>query len=215
VPEATFRFYEELNDFLPRERRKCQFSYRFRGDPSVKAVVEAIGVPHTEIDVILVDGRSVGFDELLSGGERVGRYLRMVGIDTLSPADSEDAAIVESSLIEGRIVLTRDRGLLQRARLQRARWIRSQKPREQLVEVIRCFQLEDGLAFFSRCLVCNTPLESVSSTAVGQRVPASVRVSQESFTGCPGCGRIYWQGTHYRRMRQLLDQLGLPGEPVR
>ena len=251
MPEATFRFYEELNDFLPTERRKHPFSHRFRGDRSIKAVVEAIGVPHTEIDVILVDGRSVGFDELLSGGERIsvypvferldvsplirlrarplrrtrfvvdvhlerlGRYLRMVGIDALSPADSEDAAIVETSLTEGRIVLTRDRGLLQRARLQRARWIRSRKPREQLMEVIRCFQLEGSLAPFSRCLVCNTPLKPASSTVVKQLVSSPLRVSQAGFASCPGCGRVYWQGTHYWRMRQWLDQLGLSGEPVR
>jgi uncharacterized protein with PIN domain len=72
--QATFRFYQELNDFLPPERRKITFSYRFRGTPSVKDTIQAIGVPHTEIDLILVDGRSVGFDQLLSGGERVAVY---------------------------------------------------------------------------------------------------------------------------------------------
>ena len=71
---ATFRFYEELNDFLPRAHRKVSFAHRFRGTPSVKDTIEAIGVPHTEIDLILVDGRSVGFDWLLSGGERVAVY---------------------------------------------------------------------------------------------------------------------------------------------
>jgi len=72
--EAEFRFYEELNDFLPAENRKRSFPYRFRGTPSVKDTIEAIGVPHTEVDLVLVDGRSVGFDRLLSGGERVAVY---------------------------------------------------------------------------------------------------------------------------------------------
>jgi uncharacterized protein len=71
---AQFRFYEELNDFLPEARRKRDFEWRFRGTPSVKDTIEAIGVPHTEIDLVLVDGRSVGFDEKLHGGERVAIY---------------------------------------------------------------------------------------------------------------------------------------------
>ncbi len=72
--EAEFRFYEELNDLLPKHRRKRSFFHSFSGSPSVKDVVESLGVPHTEIDVILVDGESVGFDRRLEGGERVAVY---------------------------------------------------------------------------------------------------------------------------------------------
>ena len=72
--EVELRFYEELNDFLPRERRKKSFRHRFRGARSVKDLVESLGVPHTEIDVILVDGESVGFERRLTGGERVAVY---------------------------------------------------------------------------------------------------------------------------------------------
>lgn len=71
---AEFRFYEELNDFLPQARRKRAFSWRFHGTPSVKDTIEAIGVPHTEVDLVLVDGRSVDFGHKLSGGERVAVY---------------------------------------------------------------------------------------------------------------------------------------------
>lgn len=71
---AEFRFYEELNDFLPIERRKRAFDCAFTGTPSVKDTIEAIGVPHTEIDLILVDGRSVDFEHRLAGGERVAVY---------------------------------------------------------------------------------------------------------------------------------------------
>jgi hypothetical protein len=74
VHQAEFRFYEELNDFLPPARRKRSFTHRFTGTPSVKDTVEALGVPHTEIDVILVDGESVGFGHRLGGGERVAVY---------------------------------------------------------------------------------------------------------------------------------------------
>jgi uncharacterized protein with PIN domain len=81
---AEFRFYEELNDFLPLARRKATFAQTFRGTPSVKDTIEALGVPHTEIDLILVDGRSVGFDHVLRGGERVAVYPMFERLD-ISP----------------------------------------------------------------------------------------------------------------------------------
>ncbi len=71
---AEFRFYQELNDFLPLARRGHSFSFAFYGTPSVKDAVEAIGVPHPEVDLILVDGVSVVFGHLLEGGERVAVY---------------------------------------------------------------------------------------------------------------------------------------------
>ncbi len=74
MPTALFRFYEELNDYLPRDRRKCSFGHDFRGTPAVKDVIEALGVPHAEIDLVLVDGRSVTFAHRLRGGERVAVY---------------------------------------------------------------------------------------------------------------------------------------------
>ena len=74
VSSAQFRFYEELNDFLPPPRRRCAFDYRFDGTPAIKDAIEAIGVPHTEVDLILVDGVSVDFAYRLRGGERVAVY---------------------------------------------------------------------------------------------------------------------------------------------
>ena len=72
--EVRFRFYAELNDFLTEARRQREFGYAFAGTPSVKDAIEAIGIPHTEIDVIFVDGKSVDFSHLLEGGERVAVY---------------------------------------------------------------------------------------------------------------------------------------------
>ncbi len=82
--QAVFRFYEELNDFLSPDRRKHAFVHPFTGTPSVKDVIEALGVPHTEVDLILVDGRSVGFDHRLRGGERVAVYPVFEALD-ISP----------------------------------------------------------------------------------------------------------------------------------
>lgn len=71
---ATFRFYEELNDFLPNPERKRDRWYRFEGSPSIKNAIEAQGIPHTEVDLILVNGDSVGFDYRLREGDRVSVY---------------------------------------------------------------------------------------------------------------------------------------------
>ena len=81
VHSAQFRFYEELNFFLPQERRKRDFIYEFKGNPAVKDAVEALGVPHTEIEVILVNGRSVGFDYRLQHGDRVSVYPTFESLD--------------------------------------------------------------------------------------------------------------------------------------
>lgn len=72
--QCEFRFYEELGDFLPPERRKRSFMHVFDGTPAVKDRIEALGVPHTEVDLILVDGEPVDFRHRLRGGERVAVY---------------------------------------------------------------------------------------------------------------------------------------------
>ena len=75
-PQSTceFRFYEELGDFLAPARRKRSFLHAFDGTPSVKDRIESLGVPHTEVDLILVDGEPVPFSHRLTGGERVAVY---------------------------------------------------------------------------------------------------------------------------------------------
>jgi len=71
---AEFRFYEELNDFLLPEQRKLANLYRFSGHPGIKDPIEVFGVPHTEVDLIIVNGQSVGFDYQLQAGDRVAVY---------------------------------------------------------------------------------------------------------------------------------------------
>ena len=71
---CEFRFYEELNDYLPAAQRKTTITREIAGTPSVKDAIESLGVPHTEIDLILVDGTSVRFDRRLRGGERIAVY---------------------------------------------------------------------------------------------------------------------------------------------
>jgi uncharacterized protein with PIN domain len=81
---AEFRFYEELNDFLPVEQKKQSLPYRFNGNPGIKDPIEAFGVPHTEVDLIVVNGTSVGFGYRLQHGDRVAVYPVFEGLD-ISP----------------------------------------------------------------------------------------------------------------------------------
>jgi aminoglycoside phosphotransferase family enzyme/uncharacterized protein with PIN domain/predicted kinase len=71
---ASFRFYAELNDFLPESRRQVRFDHSFTGTPAVRDAIQALGVPHTAIDLVVVDGRSVDFSHRLRGGERIAVY---------------------------------------------------------------------------------------------------------------------------------------------
>jgi uncharacterized protein with PIN domain len=74
MPAVTIRFYEELNDFLPVDRRRLPFAVRLPPGCTVKAAIEDLGVPHTEVDLVLVDGESVGFAHRLRDGQRISVY---------------------------------------------------------------------------------------------------------------------------------------------
>jgi hypothetical protein len=181
IKTAFFRFFEELNDFLSDERYKNTFPYEFKGNPSIKDTVEAIGVPHTEIDLILVDGESVDFNYKMCGGEHVSVYpafesfdisslvrlrskpmreikfvvdvnlsklaqkLRLLGIDTLFSCHFMCKDIVDLSLQEKRIILTKNEDILKSSEVTHGYWIRSDDPDEQLSEVINRFQLEKNV----------------------------------------------------------------------
>lgn len=82
--KADFRFYEELNDFLVRERRKRSFGYACPERATVKHAIEALGVPHTEVEIILVNGRSVGFSYVVQEGDRISVYPQFESLDVSS-----------------------------------------------------------------------------------------------------------------------------------
>jgi len=96
---AEFRFYEELNDFLPPVKRKTWFIYEFEGKPAVKDAVEAIGVPHTEVDLILVNGESVDFSHHLADGGRVSVYPVFESLDITNATKLRKAPLREPAFI--------------------------------------------------------------------------------------------------------------------
>lgn len=78
---ARFRFYGNLNDFLPEERRHREFARRLKERGSIKDTIEGLGVPHPEVNLILVNGMSVGFDYLVAVGDRISVYPQFEALD--------------------------------------------------------------------------------------------------------------------------------------
>lgn len=240
---SYFRFYEELNDFLPSEWKKKLFAWSFTGTPSVKNTVEAIGVPHAEIDLILVNGESVGFDFLLKGDEDISVYpvfesfdispvvrlrpkplrtirfivdvnlgklaqkLRLLGFDTLFRNDYDDNDIVADAVKENRIILTRDIALLKRSAVTHGYWIRNDDPKKQLTEVIGRLQLQNHFRPFSRCSACNAGMKAVDKNKISHKLHADTLEMYDEFWQCEGCGKVYWEGSHYDKILLWLDRL--------
>ncbi len=233
---VRFRFYAGLGDFLPPARRQRDFDVACVRDASVKHMIEALGVPHTEVELILIDGAPAGFERSLRDGERVAVYphftaldlaplpalraalpaplrfvadahlgglarrLRMAGFDTLYRNDYPDDEVAAIARRDGRVVLTRDRELLKRRDVIHGAYLRALRPADQLRELVVRFGLAPSFCPFSRCMACNGLLRAVDKAAVADRLPPSVRARHTRFTACEACGRVYWAGSHWRRM---------------
>lgn len=245
------RLYGPLNDFITVERRHAAAWHELAGQPSVKDVIESLGVPHPEIELILANGESVGFDYAVHDADRIAvfprfttidvgplaclrpppgairfvldvhlgrlaRHLRLLGLDAWYRVDADAAELAQVASREDRILLTRDVGLLKRRVVTHGRFIRETHPHRQLVEVLRGFDALP-LAPFSRCVRCNTMLQEVSKAAVDAVIPPRTRDHYDHFTQCPGCGRIYWKGSHWSRLvsaveHALQEAHGLAGD---
>ena len=133
---------------------------------------------------------------------RLAKWLRILGYDTTYFPDLDDDQLVRRARAEGRLLLTRDGGLARRRGLQ-CLLIESDHLEEQLGQVLA----EPALAEehpFSRCPVCNTPLQKVEKTELEGRVPPHIFRTHTDFSLCPNCHRIYWPGTHWARMQEKL-----------
>jgi uncharacterized protein with PIN domain len=243
MPQATFRFYEELNDFLPIEKRKRDFLVSFRQKSTVKDVLASLGVPRTEVDLILVNGESADFSCSLEGGERISvypvfesfdirtrrnlgpkplrhlrfvadihlgrlaRYLRLFGFDTLYDNDSDPESLVEASVRQGRVLLTRSTRLLNNNAITRGILVREIDPRMQLKATFQRLDLYAEVRPFSRCLCCNGVVEPISKNEVAHRLPSRVRASYQVFSLCSSCHRVYWKGIHFKRMGRFVEDV--------
>lgn len=138
---------------------------------------------------------------------RLARRLRLSGWDTRYETAIDDAELVRQAAADGRIVLTRDRRLMLRRGARGAAFLlRANRVDDQWRELTaRWPELVTGDAF-SRCAECNARIEGVEREAVRERVPPYVYRTQETFYACPGCGRVYWPGTHIPRILRLIGR---------
>ncbi len=243
MQQAHFRFYAELNDLLPLPKRGPSLSHAFETTASVKDAIEAFGVPHTEVDLILANGEPAAFSYLLRDGDRISVYpvfrwlnlsplthlqprsegemrfvldthlgklaahLRMLGFDSLYRNDCEDEELAHISSSQQRTLLSRDRGLLKRSLVTHGYLVREAQPGQQLIEVVNRFDLSRLIAPFRRCLHCNALLQPVAKELINDRLLPDTRRRYHQFHRCPECDRIYWKGSHYRRMTRLIERM--------
>jgi uncharacterized protein len=214
---------------------------------SVKDVIESCGVPHPEIDLILVDGEPVGFSHSLESEQETDVYpiqspptlfpenrlqvrvinrfiadghlgklacnLRLLGFDVVYDRDAQDRQLLAALSIDNpeiigaregswsRALLKRDRRLLMHKIVRHGYCPRSQDPAEQIIEVMRRFDLVPLIAPFRRCLRCNALLEKVEKADVIEKLEPLTRIHYEQFRRCPGCRQIYWPGSHFAKLR--------------
>jgi uncharacterized protein with PIN domain len=232
--QVELRFAAELRMFLAPRHRGGTVRVTGDGTSSLGHVIESLGVPLTEVGCLTVAGREVTPRYRLHHGDPVtvgvvrrpqalpsarfvldvhlgtlARRLRLLGVDTAYSPDAEDPDLVEASLAERRVLLTRDRGLLHRRALRWAAHVRSDRPDEQAREVLTRFDVV--VRPWTRCLACNGLLEEVAKADVADRLEPGTRRTQEFFVQCTSCGKVYWRGAHQERLRTLVDRLSAEG----
>jgi uncharacterized protein len=142
---------------------------------------------------------------------RLARWLRVLGFDTLYDESLSDPDYVRVANDEARTLLTRDRHLLRELRPLHSLEIRHDAPLEQLQQVVVALQLPAPAELFTRCMVCNAVLSDPLPAAEAELlVPQRVRGIPGPVRQCPVCLRVYWHGSHVRRMRAAIDRT-LPG----
>lgn len=243
MKSVQIRFYEELNDFLPADFKKVRFTHKFFGNPSIKDIIESFGVPHPEVDLILVNGKPVDFSYNVNDNDdisvypvfetfdikdvqhlrpeplrnpkfisdvhlgKLSKYLRMLGFDTLYNTNFTGEEIIKISLKEIRTILTRDTGILKRNEVTHAAYVYGTYPEEQLVNIIKRFDLKRIIKEFSRCLECNSLLSKIEKDKIADKIPPKVKTFQNEFYICNGCKKIYWKGSHFENMSKLIEKI--------
>lgn len=233
MKSADFHLDDDLTQLLPRARRANAIVYQFSGPQSLKHLLESLGIPHTEVGAVQVNGKTEALQYLVNDGDQVevsssalaedladeprfvldghlGRLvsrLRMLGLDCLYWIDAEDGALLHAAISSNRILLTRDRRLLMRKILALGYLVRHLEPRRQLQEVLDRYRLRKWIRPFQRCIRCNHVLEPADKDSVLERLEPLTRRYFSEFRVCPGCGHIYWKGSHYDRMLALIADL--------
>jgi uncharacterized protein with PIN domain len=227
VEPVAVRVAPELAFLLrPRDRAARERRLGYDPDATVGHVVQAAGVPLTEVGELRLDGVPVAPQVRPGAGSLVevaavprpqpvppggflldvglgalARRLRLLGLDAAWSNDADDADLAERAAAEDRSLLTQDRGLLRR-RGVRGALVRGSRPDDQLADVLDRFAPE--LAPLTRCTACGAHLEPVPKAEVADLLPPGTRRTFDEFARCPACGRVYWRGAHARRIDELV-----------
>ncbi|MBT2368733.1 Mut7-C ubiquitin/RNAse domain-containing protein [Streptomyces sp. ISL-10] len=230
-PEITFSVARELRLFLPSERRQGRSAVVTDGSSTLGHVVESLGVPLTEAGRLLVDGRQVPVSHIPQEGEYVevhgverpqrvpgaplrflldvhlgtlARRLRLLGVDAAyENEDIGDAALAALSAKERRVLLSRDRGLLRRREIWAGAYIYSDRPDDQLTEILERFAPE--LAPWTRCTACNGALTDADKESVQAQLEGGTQRTYDVFARCTVCDRVYWRGAHHARLEAIVE----------
>jgi uncharacterized protein with PIN domain/DNA-directed RNA polymerase subunit RPC12/RpoP len=138
---------------------------------------------------------------------RLVRWLRAAGFDTLWEDRIADFDLVRRAAVEKRFVLTLDKRILQEFLVDHVVLLTSEDPLAQFAEIIERFNISKPVRLFVRCLACNTVLRPATTDEIGANVPEAVAATTREFQLCPTCGKIYWEGTHTRRMRAAIEEI--------
>ena len=231
MANATFRFHDELERFLAPAHRGRLIARDCARAATLKNAIEALGVPHTEVGRLAVNGAPATLARIVREGDAVevfppapgtgtgdgplafiadahlgglARMLRMLGFDTLYDNGFHDPEIIAIAARERRIVLSRDRELLKCREIARGAYVHALKPEAQLRELAARYALERHMRPFTLCLECNLPLTEAARDVAQARIPDRIFARYARFMHCAGCNGIFWEGSHWERMRAVL-----------
>lgn len=248
MPSVKIKYYEELNFFLPEEMRKTDITIPVNSRRSVKDLIESMGIPHVEVDMILVNGKSVDFSYILCDGDsisvfpvygaidisgvnhlawspleetrfildvhlrKLARLMRLLGYDADYEDDRDDDLLAALSAVENRILLTCDRRLLMRKIVNRGIIVRSRIPDKQVVEVIKRLQIRSLAKPLTRCIECNGLIRDIDIdepefSLVKNEIPDGVLAWCTDYYICTACGRVYWRGSHYEKLKVRVNKI--------
>jgi uncharacterized protein len=214
----------------PRDRAAGERRLAFDPDATAGHLVEAAGVPLTEVGSLRLDGVPAPVTARTAPGGRIevaevarpqplpaggflldvglgalARRLRLLGLDAAWSDDADDAELAVRATAEERVLLTQDRRLLMRRALARGALVRGSRPDDQLADVVDRFA--PPLAPLTRCTACGALLRPVPKAEVAGRLEPGTLRTVDDFARCPACDRIYWRGAHARRIDALVDQV--------
>ena len=223
------RFDEDLWFFLAPRNRRPGVHVPDDGTSTIGHLVEALGVPLTEVGSLAAGGQPVAGSYRPVGGEVVqigpvtrpqrlplapprfvldvhlgtlARRLRLVGVDSAYSNDADDDELIAQANEQNRVLLTQDRGLLRRRSLRLGGYVRGSRPDQQLRDVLERFA--PALAPWTICTACNGRLSAVPKVDVEHTLQPGTRRTYDSFARCPACGQVYWHGAHSRRLEDIV-----------